>query len=173
LWFGSEWSIRTDAIQLSDSAKVIETLIDPPVELGISNKAKFILTGAIILDQLWKIRDGKVHENRVPEIDVVLREVLIRSKEHENSRSPPSFSPQVNVQAMWIYPIPDYIKFNTNAAVELSSSSITVVAKNWRGEVVLARSKRVNTTIPLQAEAEAFLWAGHIAAELGAKKFIF
>jgi hypothetical protein len=50
LWFGSEWSIRTDAIQLSDSAKLIEILIDPPVELDISYKAKFILTGAIILD---------------------------------------------------------------------------------------------------------------------------
>jgi hypothetical protein len=55
LCFRSEWSIRTNAIQLSDSAKPIETPIDPPVELGISNKAKFILTGAIILDQLWKI----------------------------------------------------------------------------------------------------------------------
>ena len=98
-----------------------------------------------------------MHENRVPEIDGVLREVLIRSKEHENSRSPSSFSPQVNVQAVWIHPIPEYIKFNTDAAVGLSSSSIAVVARNWRGEVVLALSKRVNTTIPLQAEAEALL----------------
>ena len=55
----------------------------------------------------------------------------------------------------------------------LSSSSIAVVAKNWKREVVLARSKRVNTTIPLQAEAEALLWAGPIAAELGVEKVIF
>jgi ribonuclease HI len=74
---------------------------------------------------------------------------------------------------VWIHPIPEYIKFNTDAAVGLSSSSIAVVARNWRGEVVLALSKRVNTTIPLQAEAEALLWADHIAAELGAEEVIF
>uniref|UniRef100_A0A2N9HSP4 RNase H type-1 domain-containing protein n=1 Tax=Fagus sylvatica TaxID=28930 RepID=A0A2N9HSP4_FAGSY len=59
-----------------------------------------------------------------------------------------------------------------DAAVGLSSSSIAVVARNWRGEVVLARSKRVNTKIPLQAEAKALLWAGHTAVELGAEKVI-
>jgi hypothetical protein len=37
---------------------------------------------------------------------------------------------------------------------------------------VLARSKRVNTKIPLQAEAKALLWAGHTAVELGAEKVI-
>jgi hypothetical protein len=40
------------------------------------------------------------------------------------------------LQVNWCYPNHDVIKFNCDAAVGGSFSCITVVAKNWRGEVV-------------------------------------
>ena len=43
-------------------------------------------------------------------------------------------------------------------------SSITFVARDWRGELVFACSKRVNTIFPLQVEAEAIKWALTLAA---------
>ena len=52
------------------------------------------------------------------------------------------------------------IKINCNAAVGRRFSSIVVVAHDWRGNMVFAFSKKVNTIIPLQAEAEAILWTG-------------
>ena len=55
------------------------------------------------------------------------------------------------------------IKINCNAAVGRRFSSIVVVAHDWRGNMVFAFSRKVNTIIPLQAEAEAILWAGQLA----------
>ena len=51
-------------------------------------------------------------------------------------------------------------------ACNLESSSIAVVAIDCRGEVVFACLKRVNTTIPFQAEAEAINWAINLALNL-------
>ena len=73
----------------------------------------------------------------------------------------------------WCFPNHGVIKFNCDAAVGGSFSCIAVVARNWREEVVLALSRRVNTTIPLQAEAKALLWATHLAAELCLDLVIF
>lgn len=42
-----------------------------------------------------------------------------------------------------------------DAAVGVSTASIAIVARDWRGIVVLALSKKVNTTIPLQAKVAA------------------
>ena len=54
VWFGSEWCIRTDCILLQNPANLIEMLVDPPATLGFNGavKEKFLLMGALILDQL-------------------------------------------------------------------------------------------------------------------------
>lgn len=43
-----------------------------------------------------------------------------------------------------------------------------MVARDWRGKLVFSYSKRVNTNIPVQAEAEAILWALHLAKKADA-----
>jgi ribonuclease HI len=52
-------------------------------------------------------------------------------------------------------------------------STIAIVARDWRGTVVLALSKKVYTTIPLQAKAEALAWALTVAADLNLKRVYF
>ena len=54
------------------------------------------------------------------------------------------------------------LKLNCDAAVGDLSSCIAVVARDWRGMLVFAISKKVNTNIPIQAEANAILLAAHI-----------
>lgn len=58
------------------------------------------------------------------------------------------------------------IKINIVASCNFESSSIAAVARDWRGELVFACSKRVNTTLPLQAEAEAINRAVNLALNL-------
>ena len=53
-----------------------------------------------------------------------------------------------------------------DAAIGLHCSSIASVARDWRWELVFACSKRMNTILPLQAEAEAIKWALTLAANL-------
>ena len=78
------------------------------------------------------------------------------------------FSPsRVGQSLHWICPPHGCIKFNCDAAIGVDCSCLVVVARDWRGTVGLAISKKVNTTIPLQAEAEAILWASQLAEDLG------
>ena len=70
------------------------------------------------------------------------------------------------IQSAWSKPDKDTIKINVNIACNIEISSIAAVARDWRGKVVFACSKRVNTTFPLQVEAEAIIWALNLAANL-------
>ena len=46
------------------------------------------------------------------------------------------------------------------------SLATDAMEEQWRGELVFACSKRVNTILPLQAEAKAIKWALTLAANL-------
>ncbi len=94
-----------------------------------------------------------------------LKNVSVLVSEHRDWKLIQVDLPHTKIISPWLVPLPRTLKFNCDAAVGLSYSSIAVVARDWRGKVVLALSKKVNTTIPLQVEAEAILWATSIAAE--------
>uniref|UniRef100_A0A2N9F9G4 RNase H type-1 domain-containing protein n=1 Tax=Fagus sylvatica TaxID=28930 RepID=A0A2N9F9G4_FAGSY len=66
--------------------------------------------------------------------------------------------PSVLVQK-WSLPAEGWVKINVDAALGDSHSSLAMVVRDWRGTGVLAISRKANTSIPLQAEAEALLWA--------------
>ena len=70
------------------------------------------------------------------------------------------------IQSAWSKPDRDIIKINVDVACNIESSSIAIVARDWRGEIVFACSKGVNTTLPLQAEAGSIIWALNLAANL-------
>ena len=58
------------------------------------------------------------------------------------------------------------IKINVDAAIGLKFFTVVAVERDWRGRLVFACSQKVNTTFPLQAEAEAVKWALLLAAKL-------
>ncbi|KAK9985739.1 hypothetical protein SO802_030690 [Lithocarpus litseifolius] len=64
---------------------------------------------------------------------------------------------------VWIPPSRLDIKINVDAAVGSRLSAIAAIVIDWREELVFAGSMKVNTTLPLQAEAEAIRWAISLA----------
>uniref|UniRef100_A0A2N9J6I4 Reverse transcriptase domain-containing protein n=1 Tax=Fagus sylvatica TaxID=28930 RepID=A0A2N9J6I4_FAGSY len=52
-------------------------------------------------------------------------------------------------------------------AVAMDFSCVVVVARDWRGELVFALSKKAKTIIPLQAEMEAIWWSVQLALSHG------
>ena len=56
------------------------------------------------------------------------------------------------------------LKINCDATIGTHFSSIALVARDLRGSIVLVMSKKVYTASPLQAEAEAILWASLVAS---------
>uniref|UniRef100_A0A2N9I2H9 RNase H type-1 domain-containing protein n=1 Tax=Fagus sylvatica TaxID=28930 RepID=A0A2N9I2H9_FAGSY len=63
----------------------------------------------------------------------------------------------------WVRPNFGIIKINCDATVGPRFSSIAAVTRDWRGKLVFAFSKKVETILPLQAEAEAIIWTGQLA----------
>ena len=153
----------TSAIQL------IETLITPPdcFKLEIVEVEQFIIMGAIIFDQLWKIRNAKIHEAKDADVAIINQQIYSCFKEYWagrklKSKTLPSFVHQP-IKTSWAAPTLGTIKVNSDVAIGPNFSSIAVVARDWRRNLVLALSKKAKTTIPLQAEAEAILWEIQLA----------
>ena len=67
----------------------------------------------------------------------------------------------------WIPPLGLSFKINVDAAVGLCFSFIAVVARDQKGELVFTSTMKMNTTIPLQAEAKAIKWALSLAPTMG------
>uniref|UniRef100_A0A2N9IIA7 Reverse transcriptase zinc-binding domain-containing protein n=1 Tax=Fagus sylvatica TaxID=28930 RepID=A0A2N9IIA7_FAGSY len=90
-------------------------------------------------------------------VEEVLRKLSCLSLEYQKRAVSPNPNMETSGIEVWNRPRQGCIKFNWDAAIGKTCSCIAVVARDWRGEVVLAISKKTNTTIPLQAEAEALL----------------
>ena len=159
LWFGGGWTIRTDAISISNSLQLVDFLISPPPKFRISGSLheEFLPLGASIMDQLWKLRNSKIHEGSPVNAEKSLGTVKGLVFEHKGSRLIPQSTPSSYKISVWQVPPSRCLKFNCDAAVGPSFSSITLFARDWRGKVVLALSKKAYTTNPLQVEAEAIL----------------
>uniref|UniRef100_A0A2N9FKX2 RNase H type-1 domain-containing protein n=1 Tax=Fagus sylvatica TaxID=28930 RepID=A0A2N9FKX2_FAGSY len=167
LWFYTAWCIRVDMFQFNDITQVIELLISPPATWNFSKEdcVKLLLTGAIIMDLIWRIRNMVVHDQFKVNMSQLVVELRSRSREHWYSKNTMP-DPLLKKQSVkWEVPEQGWYKVNCDAAIGRKFSSIAVVVRDWRGLVVLAQSKKVHTISPLQAEAAAIYWAAQIVAD--------
>jgi hypothetical protein len=169
LWMGII-GIRTDYFQLASASDLVEVVVFPNVEVvdGLLNSDIFTLKGSLILDLLWKTRNSKVYDERPVEIGGIMNSFRSLWSDHISILKVPGSISHISLGAEgWTRPNCGVIKINCDAAVGSLFSSIAAVARDWRGKLVFALSKKVNTVIPLQAEAEAILWAGQLSVSHG------
>ena len=72
----------------------------------------------------------------------------------------------------WSPPPTNFVKLNVDAAIAQNSLAIAVVARNEQGAVLMAWSKMLPKRSPITAEAEAILWALHLAKGENWRKII-
>ena len=157
-----------EAIGFESTSDFIGFLISPLFvdNLNPCQREEFLLFGAILCDVIWKLRNRSLFDIVELNLDGVESRISSLFDEHKNSRAfstshLASTSPQV-----WFPPSRRDIKINVDAAVGPRFSAIAVVMRDWRGELVFAGSMKVNTTLPLQVEAEAVIWAISLAPAL-------
>ena len=88
LWFNSSWGIRIDYFLLNSLKHLIEDLITPPLRLELDKfqANKFLLTGALIIDQVQKLRNSMVHEGSWMKMEVMISSLRCREIEHRLSK---------------------------------------------------------------------------------------
>ncbi len=72
----------------------------------------------------------------------------------------------------WNKPKQGYLKINCDAATNHNHSVLSIVARDWRGNLVFAHSKKAYTNISVQAEAETIRWAIWVAAQCYFQHFV-
>ena len=168
LWAGNVWGCRPDAMQFYNPSQFINFLLSPQVSFhGSSNKEKFLLFGALVLEQLCFARNQVVHKGIKFSPNKELQIILKKINEHLVVLTDvPLVSPRPFVYS-WNKPEQGAVKINCDAAVGLDHSFIATMARDWRGDLIFSLSKRVETNLPLQAEAEAIILATCVVVNRG------
>ncbi|XP_030974728.1 uncharacterized protein LOC115994650 [Quercus lobata] len=161
VWFQSQWGLRMEEIGFESTSDFIGFLISPPFvdNLNPCQREEFLLFGAILCDVIWKLRNSFIFDSAVPNLEGVLSRIFSLFAEHKNSKASSTSHLASPSPQGWFPPSRLDIKINVDAAVGPRFSDIAVVVRDWRGELVFAGSMKVNTTLPLQVEAEAVRWA--------------
>ncbi|XP_075663049.1 uncharacterized protein LOC142632554 [Castanea sativa] len=168
LWFQSQWGLRMDVLNFDSPLEFVKFLLSPTFASNLlpSHREDFLLFGAILCDVIWKQRNRSIFENMDINLEGVAARIFSLFVEHKSAR-PPLVRPQVSVAALgWSSPPRHGLKINVDVAVDPRFSVIAVVTRDWRGRVVFAGSRKVNTNVPLQAEAEVVRWALSLVPDL-------
>ena len=99
-----------------------------------------MLFGAILCDVVWKQRNLSIFENMDINLEGVAARIFSLFVEHKSARPPPPPSG-------WSFPLRHGLKINVDATIGPRFSVIATVTRDWRGNVVFANSRKVNTTI--------------------------
>ena len=142
LWFNNKWGIRTNLFNFDSLRQLIEALLvpSPLLELTKSKANNFFLGGALICDQVCKLRNAMVHEKGLINLDLLPSTLKCREIEHQSSYGLHSRPPPPAMQQVWRKPGVGWFKINVDAAVSNSFSSVAAVCRDWRGTGVLAIS---------------------------------
>ena len=124
-----------------------------------------LLFGALLCDLIWRLRNEALFEGRVASYEDLRAKIVRLFAEHRKLRSSPQIQGN-SVQAKWVNPDNGSFKLDVAVAVGAHHFVVAIIARYWRGELVFACSKKVNTTLPLQAEVEGILWALQLAKPL-------
>ena len=95
----------------------------------------------MICDVVWKIRIQVLFEGVSPNLDGMLLKISSSVAEFRKVLDISLGSSRNRIQSTWSNPDRGTIKINVDAACNSECSSIAVVARNWRGDVVFACSK--------------------------------
>ena len=169
LWFSACWGFKAEEVTAVSSEDVVNMVLNPPNTLCNSwEQWKISLTMALTLEEIWYLRNSVLHSKTPLELHCSIQ--LIQRRCHEYMATCPISSTQLvpHEPSHWAPPPPPgCIKLNVDAALSCSKVAVAVVVRECSGLVCGVWVKTISLCSPLQAEAEAILWAVQIALKEG------
>ena len=174
-WFGSRWSIKSEFLSINNGTQLVSFILNPPDNLFQSqdDRKEFSLFGTLLLDGIWRLRNSVVFYGNKAMPEDVLKILYKFFQEHWDVRKIKFSDDRTRRFSYWSKPACGHIKINCDAAIGPSYSVIAIVARDWRESLLFALSKKVNTNISVQAEAEALRWSVLIAVDRKLQKVMF
>lgn len=86
-WRGSMWLIQWERIPCSSPSELVSFIINVDRMLNLEKKfvRAFILNAAIMMDELWHLRNRVVFQDKVVDIGVLILKIKKRYFEHSNA----------------------------------------------------------------------------------------
>lgn len=136
-----------------------------------NDKEELFLFAILILDQVWKIRNLSMFENKAFSLNNTMELLKFRYEEAKSIAAKVSpLRPSPSEKVLWKKPPRHFIKINTDAAVKDGTSSAEAVARDHMGKVLRIRAIQIHTVIPEVAEAVGVLQGLVLAEEKGWSK---
>ncbi len=148
LWFGSIWGLKISEMQFISQRQFVEFVINPPVSLVNEQKQRnrFTPYGALLLELMWRTRNRVILEGKILSIEDLHRGLNKVFLEHLSviEKNPKARNRQ---KCEWSKLEQGCIKINCDAAIGNSFSVLVIVARDWRGNLVFAHSKKAYANV--------------------------
>ncbi|XP_075636613.1 uncharacterized protein LOC142608832 [Castanea sativa] len=168
LWFSACWVFKAEDVTAVSSEDVVNIVLNPPNALyNAGEQWKVSLTMAATLEEIWYLRNSVLHSNSPLDLHVSVQLIQRRCQEYMAVCPISPTQPVPQDPSRWTPPPPGCIKLNVDAALSSSKAAVAVVARECSGHICGVWAKTISLRSPLQAEAEAILWAVQIALKEG------
>ena len=158
--------MRSDAIRAANSEEILNWVIDPPLfGLDAGMKSHCSLVWALALETIWNLRNKVLHGNAIPQPPTIVRGLEHRVHEFKNLGSSDPKDVRPRDTTVWTPPPLRVIKLNVDATVSQSRTTLTVVVRNDKGEILKIQAKADCIEDPRVVETKAIMFALQMAIE--------
>jgi hypothetical protein len=140
-------------------------VINPPLCPGIdlnpkTLKAQTSIQIALTLENIWSVRNQRVHNNTKVNHLSIVKNLEGRILEHFHIIDPSILVDSFSISPLcWSTSPSNVVKLNTDAALKDGKATLAVVAKDDTGTIINCWAKHYPTSDPCTAESAMLLWA--------------
>jgi hypothetical protein len=142
IWFGLNWGLHPDSLPIDSSLDLLNLVINPPICPGIdlnpkTLKAQTSIQIALTLENIWSVRNQRVHNNTKVNHLSIVKNLEGRILEHFHIIDPGILADSLSISPLcWSAPPSNVVKLNTDAALKDGKATLAVVARDDTGTII-------------------------------------
>ena len=142
IWFGLNWGLHPNSLPIDSSINLLNLVINPPICPGIdlnpkTLKAQTSIQIALTLENIWSVRNQRVHNNTKVNHLSIVKNLEGRILEHFHIIDPGILADSLSISPLcWSAPPLNVVKLNMDAALKDGEATLAVVARDDTGTII-------------------------------------